>query len=99
MGDSHVATEHEILERLAQYRVSRDLTFEQLAEEMQDAGYFVKPRSLHYLLTDRRKGRPMLDRTAYKICQFVTNVVDRPRASRRRAAPPSKGHRSSSARA
>jgi hypothetical protein len=72
------------LTRLAAYRLEHDLTYMQLSDEMTRAGYPVKARSLHYAVTNRLKHGP-LDRTAYKIEQFVTQVVDRDRGGRKAA--------------
>lgn len=83
-------TDEVTLDRLAAYRLEKDLSYVQLAEEMARAGYPVKARSLHFALTKTLKNGP-LDRTSYKIAQFVARVVDRPvvRKSRKRpAAPP-----------
>lgn len=72
------------LVRLATYRLEHDLTYIQLSDEMTQAGYPVKARSLHFAITNRLKHGP-LDRTAYKIEQFVTHVVDRDRGRRKTA--------------
>ena len=58
------------LRRLATYRLERDLTFQQLADEMAAAGYAMRPRSLHLTLTNRTKPR---DRTLYKMAQFLAS--------------------------
>jgi hypothetical protein len=72
------------LVRLAAYRLENDLTYIQLSDEMARAGYPVKARSLHFAITNRLKHGP-LERTAYKIEQFVTQVVDRDRGGRKTA--------------
>jgi hypothetical protein len=72
------------LVRLATYRLEHDLTYIELSDAMTRAGYPVKARSLHFVLTKRLKTGP-LDRTAYKIEQFVTHVVDRARGGRKTA--------------
>ncbi len=70
-----MTTEATALARLAAYRLEQDLTYDQLSDEMTKAGYPVKSRSLHFALTNRLKNGPV-DRTAYKIEQFVVRVVD-----------------------
>lgn len=72
------------LVRLAAYRLEHDLTYIQLSDEMTHAGYPVKARALHFAMTKRLKHGP-LDRTAYKIEQFLRHVVDRDRGGRNTA--------------
>jgi hypothetical protein len=59
-----------VLDRLASYRLAHDLTFKQLATAMQQAGYPVQARALHFALTNRLLRAPR-DRTLYKIQQFL----------------------------
>jgi len=58
------------IDRLATYRLRRNLTFQQLADEMAAKGYPMRPRVLHLALT-RRHSRAPLDRTLYKLEQFL----------------------------
>ncbi len=59
------------LTRLATYRLAKDLTFQQLADQMAAAGWAMRPRSLHLSLTKRTKPR---DRTLYKMAQFLASL-------------------------
>lgn len=74
------------LQRLAAYRLANDLTFEQLAEQMEAEGFAVPARALHLALTSRLKTKPR-DRTLYKISEFLKALDERTRrnASRRAA--------------
>jgi len=81
------------VDRLATFRLERGLSFEQLAEQMTEAGYPIRPRALHLALTGRLVTAPR-ETTLYKIQQFVETQVGRRRASRnghskrrRRAVP------------
>jgi hypothetical protein len=76
--------------RLAAYRLERDLSFVQLAAQMAEAGYPIRARSLHNVLTDRLQTEP-LERNLYKIKQFVGTVVrdwERAHGRRRRERKP-----------
>jgi hypothetical protein len=75
-------SEETALARLAAYRLEHDLTYIQLSDEMTRAGYPVKARSLHFAITNRLKHGP-LERTAYKIEQFVAHVENRDRGGRK----------------
>jgi hypothetical protein len=55
--------------RLDRYRLEHDLTFEDLAREMTDAGFAIKPRTLHLVLRGHI-GTPR-DRLRFKIREFV----------------------------
>lgn len=74
----------DVLQRLADYRLDRDLTFAALAAEMQKAGYPVPERALHRILTRKLATAPR-ERTVYKITQFVARRCSR-KARRRTAA-------------
>lgn len=79
---------HPMVLRLAAYRLEQDLTFAALAAEITAAGYPLKERALHLVLTDRVRTVPT-ERTLYKITQFLETVVGRrprTRARKRRAA-------------
>lgn len=73
------------LQRLATYRLANDLTFEALAEQMEEAGFFVPARALHLALTARLKTKPR-ERTLYKIAEFL-KTVEPAEASRARRRP------------
>jgi hypothetical protein len=80
-------TDNPFLLRLAAYRLEHDLSFEQLADEMKQAGFPVRARSLHLALTNRLQTKPR-ERTLYKIQQFVGTLGRRsrtPRPRKRRA--------------
>ena len=64
--------------RLAQYRLERDLSFDQLAAAMQAAGFNVKSRGLANVLQGRLKESPR-DRMLYKIHAFLAMVEKAPR--------------------
>jgi hypothetical protein len=66
-------TDKALIERLATYRLERDLSFEQLSAEMDKAGYAIRARSLHLMLTHRLRTEP-LDRTLYKVRRFLEQV-------------------------
>jgi len=66
------------LERLALYRLEHDLTWAELADEMQQAGYPLQARALHNALTHRLQGLPT-DRTLFKIRRFVA-LLDQKRS-------------------
>ena len=72
--------------RLAQYRLERDLSFDQLAAAMQAAGFNVKSRGLANVLQGRLKESPR-DRMLYKIRTFLALLEKAPRqkAAKRRA--------------
>jgi hypothetical protein len=72
------------VQALATYRLEHDLSFDQLAAQMSGAGYAIRARALHLLLTNRVRTQPR-ERTIYKIRQFLANVAD-PKKPRRRAA-------------
>ena len=78
-------SENPFVDRLATFRLQKDLSFEQLAARMTKAGYAIRPRALHLALTGRLVTAPR-ERTLYKIQQFVTEHVgaDRRRVSKRR---------------
>jgi len=78
MSDNH----H--VQRLAAYRLDRDLTFEALAAEMAAAGFPVRARALHWALTNRLQRGP-LERTQHRIEGFVEHL-DRLKARRRKRA-------------
>lgn len=73
------------IERLARYRLERDLSFTGLAAEMTAAGYPVKARTLHLTLT--RGTELPRERTRFKIREFIIARLDqpdrRPRKSRK----------------
>jgi hypothetical protein len=73
-------TDKTFIEQLATYRLERDLTFEQLSAEMGKAGYAIRARSLHLMLTHRLRTEPH-DRTLYKVRRFLEHV----RPTKRRA--------------
>jgi len=75
-------TDNPMLLRLAAYRLEHDLSFEELAAQMDEAGYPVRARSLHLALTNRLQTAPR-ERTLYKIAQFVTTMVIRRRKAKR----------------
>lgn len=66
-------TDSPLLDQLAAYRLEQDLSFEQLATQMNEQGYFVRPRALHLMLTKRLRTRPH-DRTLHKVKQFLARV-------------------------
>lgn len=74
-------TDTALIEQLATYRLEHDLSFEQLAAEMDDAGCPVRSRALHLLLTKRVRTAPR-DRTLYKIRRFLESRP--PQSTRRR---------------
>ena len=81
-------TDNPYVSRLARYRLEHDLSYQQLAAEMRDAGCPVHARSLHWALTGRLQRQP-LDRTLFKIQRFVEQLEDtRGRRGRRREARP-----------
>lgn len=59
------------IERLCRYRLERDLTFEQLADEMTEAGYPLKARALHNTLSGHVSQR---ERTRFKIGEFAARI-------------------------
>jgi hypothetical protein len=69
-------TDNALIEQLATYRLEQDLSFEELAAQMGDAGYPVRGRALHLLLTKRLRTAPR-DRTLYKIKQFLARTKAR----------------------
>jgi hypothetical protein len=73
------------VDRLAEYRLIHDLSFDALADEMTEAGFPIKMRALHLALTHRTTPR---DRTLYRITGFVA-YLDRQAAQR----PPRKARR------
>lgn len=73
------------LDRLARYRLERDLTFDALAREMQRAGCRVTARALHAALTHRLTTVPR-ERTRFKIARFLDAVDARSRKRRDPAA-------------
>lgn len=74
------------IQALATYRLEHDLSFDQLANRMAEAGYAMRGRALHLLLTNRLRSQPR-DRTLYKIRQFLASVaVPRRDKSRRRTS-------------
>jgi hypothetical protein len=75
-------THHPMLLRLAAYRLEHDLSYTELAEQMDAAGYPVRARSLHLALTNRLQTAPR-ERTLYKIAQFVTTTTVRRRKTKR----------------
>jgi hypothetical protein len=79
-----VMTDNNLIQALATYRLEHDLSFDQLANEMVDAGYGMRGRALHLLLTNRLRSHPR-ERTLYKIQQFLAGVgAKRNRNPRRR---------------
>jgi len=79
---------HPLLGRLAAYRLEHDLSYDRLAAAMTQAGYPMKGRALHLVLTNRVRTAPH-DRTLYKITQFLTGEDGRrprKRPAKRRAA-------------
>lgn len=71
--------------RLAEYRLDHDLTFEQLAAEMQAHGLNIKMRALQNALTGRTEAP--LHRTMRKIQKFleVMEQQERQKAERQKA--------------
>jgi hypothetical protein len=61
------------LDRLALYRLDRNLTFDALALEMRRAGYPVPARVLHLALTHRLTTVPR-ERTRYRISGFLAGL-------------------------
>ena len=72
-----------IVQRLTIYRYEHDLTYDQLADLMASAGYRVKARTLHFILTGRLLFAPR-ERTLYKIRQYL-KVVDTETPTKHRA--------------
>ena len=64
--------------RLAAYRLEQDLSFEELAAAITAAGYPMRPRALHLILTNRVATTPR-ERTLYKIRQFLATTRGRKR--------------------
>ena len=75
-------TANALLAQLATYRLEHDLSFEQLSTQMGEAGYPVRPRALHLMLTQRLRSSPH-DRTLYKVQRFLERI-NRPAKRRRR---------------
>ena len=73
------------VQRLAAYRLERDLTFEGLAAEMAAAGFPVRARALHWALTGRLQRGP-LERTQHRIEGFIAHLDRRAARRRKRAA-------------
>ena len=76
------------LDRLAAFRLERDLSFEALALLMRRAGCPMNARGLHYALTHRVATQPR-ETTRYKIARFLATLdvaKSRKTPKRRRAA-------------
>lgn len=71
------------IQALATYRLEHDLSFDRLADQMAAAGYGMRGRALHLLLTNRLRSHPR-ERTLYKIQQFLASVAVSKRRPRRR---------------
>ena len=80
-----VMTDIPLIAQLATYRLEHDLSFEQLAVLMGDAGYPMRARALHLLLTKRVRTSPR-DRTLYKIQRFLEKAKASKRGRRERVA-------------
>jgi hypothetical protein len=80
-----VMTDNPLIARLATYRLEHDLSFEQLAALMEDAGYPMRARALHLLLTKRLRTSPR-DRTLYKIQRFLDKTKTAKRGRREQVA-------------
>ena len=77
-------TDIALIDQLATYRLEHDLSFEELAVLMTDAGYPLRARALHLLLTKRVRTAPR-DRTLYKIKRFLERAKAK-RSRRERVA-------------
>lgn len=66
-------TDNALLAQLATYRLEHDLSFEQLSAQMKQAGYLIRARALHLMLTQRLRTAPH-DRTIYKVQRFLERV-------------------------
>jgi hypothetical protein len=78
-------TDSTLIEQLATYRLERDLSFEQLSAEMGKAGYAIRARALHLILTNRLRTEPH-DRTLYKVRRFLEQVRPTKRRTREGSA-------------
>jgi hypothetical protein len=70
---SAVESDTAAIARLGRYRLQHDLTYGRLAALMTAAGYPVKERALHLLLSGRT-GLPR-ERTRYKVRAFLAHVA------------------------
>ena len=61
------------IERLRAYRLEEDISYDELAQRMNRAGYAIRVRALHLALTGRLRTLPR-ERTLYKISQFVEHI-------------------------
>lgn len=79
-----------ILHALDTYRLKRDLSFRQLADEMAAARIVVPARTLNYLLRgDVARDATVRDRTVIKLQAFLKLRRIRPAKHRRRPLPTS----------
>jgi hypothetical protein len=78
------------LKALDLLRLDQDFTWQELARDMQRAGFQMSARTLHYLLTRAPETVKPLDRTLHKIrryLEFARERDDARRARRSKAAP------------
>lgn len=71
------------VEALARYRLEEDLSFEQLADRMQAAGFKIRMRSLHLALTGRLRYGPR-ERMLFKYARFVEYALAKRAAAAKR---------------
>ena len=79
-----------ILNALDAYRIKRDLSFNQLADEMAEYRIIVPARTLNYLLRgDVPRNATIRDRTVLKLQKFMRVRRIRPAKHRRQPLPTS----------
>lgn len=66
-------TDKTLLGQLATYRLEHDLSFEELAGQFTEAGYPMRARALHLMLTNRLRTKPH-DRTLFKVQRFLERL-------------------------